>query len=107
MEGIITPIFICLNHRRMNQHSGQSGIIRNLLFSNITAKAEGIIPTLIAGTPTGRITDITLRDITVEHAGVKAMTKSLPENLKGYPENRMYGKETRLADFISVTQIIF
>lgn len=69
MEGIITPIFICLNHRRMNQHSGQSGIIRNLLFSNITAKAEGIIPTLIAGTPTGRITDITLRDITVEHAG--------------------------------------
>ena len=56
MEGIITPIFICLNHRRMNQHSGQSGIIRNLLFSNITAKAEGIIPTLIAGTPTGRIT---------------------------------------------------
>ena len=94
MEGIITPIFICLNHRRMNQHSGQSGIIRNLLFSNITAKAEGIIPTLIAGTPTGRITDITLRDITVEHAGgEKAMTKSLPENLKGYPENRMYGKE--------------
>ena len=92
MEGIITPIFICLTHRRMNQHSGQSGIIRNLLFSNITAKAEGIIPTLIAGTPTGRITDITLRDITVEHAGgEKAMTKSLPENLKGYPENRMYG----------------
>lgn len=25
--------------------------------------------------------------------GEKAMTKSLPENLKGYPENRMYGKE--------------
>lgn len=94
MEGIITPIFICLNHRRMNQHTGESGIIRNLMFSNIIAKAEGIIPTLIAGTPTGRITDITLRDITVEHAGgEKAMTKAVPENLKGYPENRMYGRE--------------
>lgn len=94
MEGIITPIFICLNHRRMNQHTGESGIIRNLMFSNIIAKAEGIIPTLIAGTPTGRISDITLRDITVEHAGgEKAMTKAVPENLKGYPENRMYGRE--------------
>lgn len=49
MEGIITPIFICLNHRRMNKHTGESGIIRNLMFSNIIAKAEGIIPTLIAG----------------------------------------------------------
>ena len=64
------------------------------MFSNITAKAEGIIPTLISGTPTGRITDITFRDITVEHAGgEKDMTQPVPENLKGYPENRMYGRE--------------
>lgn len=94
MEGIITPIFICLNHRRMNYHNGTSGIIRNLHFSNITAIAEGIIPTLICGTPTGRISDITLRDITVEHAGgEKIMLTPVPENLKGYPENRMYGKQ--------------
>lgn len=53
----------------MNYHNGTSGIIRDLHFSNITAVAEGIIPTLICGTSTGRISDITLRDITVEHAG--------------------------------------
>lgn len=94
MEGIITPIFVCLNHRRMNYHNGTSGIIRDLHFSNITAVAEGIIPTLIAGTPTGRISDITLRDITVEHAGgEQEMTEAVPENLKGYPENRMYGRK--------------
>lgn len=94
MEGIITPIFVCLNHRRMNFHTGKSGTIRNLQFSNITAIAEGIIPTLIAGTPTGRISDIVLRDIIVEHAGgEQEMTEPVPENLKGYPENRMYGRK--------------
>lgn len=87
MEGIITPIFVCLNHRH-----GDSGIIRNLQFNNITAKADGIIPCLISGVPGSRIEGITLRDIIVEHeGGEEAMSERLPENLKGYPENRMYG----------------
>lgn len=92
MEGIITPIFICLNHRRMNKHTGTPGVIRRVQFNNIVAVANGIIPTLISGTPQGRISDIVLRDILVEHAGGEAeMKEALPENLNGYPENRMYG----------------
>lgn len=88
LEGIITPIFVCLNHRH-----GKGGIIRNLQFSNITAKADGIIPCLISGVPDARIEGLTLRDIIVEHeGGEEAMTERLPENLKGYPENRMYGR---------------
>lgn len=87
LEGIITPIFVCLNHRH-----GNGGVIRNLQFSNITAKANGIIPCLISGAPDARINGIILRDIIVEHeGGEKVMTERLPENLKGYPENRMYG----------------
>ena len=89
MEGIITPIFVCLNHRH-----GDHGTIRNLQFSNITARAEGILPCIISGVPDNSIGDIILRDIVVEHAGEEQpMQKSLPENLKGYPENRMYGPE--------------
>ena len=88
MEGIITPIFVCLNHRH-----GNSGTIRNLQFNNIIAKADGIIPCLISGVPDSRIEGITLRDIIVEHeGGEEAMGERLPENLKGYPENRMYGR---------------
>mgnify|MGYP001781527043 CR=1 FL=1 len=88
LEGIITPIFVCLNHRH-----GNEGTIRNLQFSNITAKADGIIPCLISGVPDARIEGITLRDIIVEHeGGEEAMIERLPENLKGYPENRMYGR---------------
>lgn len=92
MRGIITPIFICLNHRGMNHRTGKSGIIRNVQISNVTATAEGVIPTLISGIPNGRISGIVLRDIIVEHSGgEQEMEEELPENLNGYPENRMYG----------------
>lgn len=88
MEGIIAPIFVCLNHRH-----GNSGIIRNLQFNNITAKADGIISCLISGVPGSRIEGITLRDVIVEHeGGEEAMNERLPEYLKGYSENRMYGR---------------
>ena len=89
MEGIITPIFVCLNHRH-----GDRGVIRNLQFSNITARAEGILPCMISGVPDNVVSDIILRDIVVEHTGgEQPMQNALPENLKGYPENRMYGRE--------------
>lgn len=89
MEGIITPIFICLNQRR----GTGTGVIRDIHISNITAVAEGIIPCIITGIPGSRVSDITLRDISVEHAGgEQPMEGRLPENLDGYPENRMFGR---------------
>lgn len=87
MEGIITPIFVCLNHRH-----GDKGVIRNLQFHNITARAEGVIPSLISGVPGNIIEGIIMRDIVVEHeGGDQPMKGRLPENWDGYPENRMYG----------------
>lgn len=88
MTGIITPIFVCLNDRN------GIGSIRNLVFSGITAKAAGIIPCLISSIPGHLIDGITLRDIVVEHVGKGTEADAstpLPENLHGYPENRMYG----------------
>ena len=88
MEGIITPVFVCLNHRH-----GDKGVLRDLQFSNITAKADGIIPSLISGVPGNEIEGIIMRDIVVEHeGGEQPMEGRLPENLNGYPENRMYGE---------------
>lgn len=88
MTGIITPIFVCLNNRN------GIGSIKNLVFSGITAKASGIIPCLISSIPGQLIDGITLRDIVVEHVGngtEKDAITPLKENLRGYPENRMYG----------------
>ncbi|MGI6243026.1 MAG: glycoside hydrolase family 28 protein [Prevotella sp.] len=90
MEGIITPIFICMNKR----HGDGTGVLRDVSISQVTAVAEGIIPSMITGIPGSRISDILLRDITVEHyGGEKPMAKRLPENLTGYPENRMFGRK--------------
>lgn len=86
MEGIITPIFICLNHR-----SGTTGQIRDINISNVSAKAEGIIPCLITGSATNRIQDIVLRNIRVEHAGGQPAFNERLKESNGYPENRMFG----------------
>lgn len=89
MTGVITPIFVCLNKRN------GIGSIKNVVFSNITAKAYGIIPSLISSIPGEYIDGITIRDIVVEHVGKgtsEDAQTSLKENLNGYPENRMYGK---------------
>lgn len=88
MTGVITPIFVCLNKRH------GIGSVKNIIFSNITAKAYGIIPSLISSIPGEYIDGITLRDIIVEHIGkgtVKDAQTPMKENLDGYPENRMYG----------------
>lgn len=88
MEGIITPIFVCVNHRH-----GEHPTLKNIRFSGIYAIAEGIIPCLITGAPGSPIEGVTLRDIVVEHAGGEDIMKEpLMENLKAYPENRMYGR---------------
>lgn len=90
MRGIITPIFINLNKR----HGDGKGTIKGVNISQVTASAYGIIPSIISGIPGSRISDITLRDITVEHEGGEAaMTERLGENLTGYPENRMFGRK--------------
>lgn len=89
MSGVITPIFVCLNKRH------GTGSVKNVVFSNITAKAYGIIPSLISSIPGEYIDGITLRDIIVEHIGkgtVEDALAPLKENLDDYPENRMYGK---------------
>ena len=90
MSGIITPIFINLNKR----HGNGKGVIKDVNISQVTAVAYGIIPSIISGVPGSRVSDITLRDITVEHEGGESvMTKRLDENLTGYPENRMFGRK--------------
>jgi len=86
MCGVITPIAIVLNHRHGN------ATMRDISINNVTAVCESFLPCIISGIPGDYIEDITLRDIVMENdGGQKPMEGKLPENLNGYPENRMYG----------------
>lgn len=109
MEGIITPIFICLNKR----HGGGKGVLRDVEISNVKAKAEGVFPCFISGIPGSRIEKVTLRNISVEDGGGgQVMKERVRENLTGYPENRVFGKRipagglyVRHADGITVDSL--
>jgi len=88
MCGVINPITIVLNHR-----NGRARM-RDISINNVTAVCKGVLPCIISGVPGNCIEDVTLKDITVENAGgEKIMKTPVPENLDGYPENRMYGME--------------
>lgn len=88
MEGAITPIFICLNHRKR-----QTGQIHDIYINNVSARADGILPCIITGSDKTKVKDIVLRDIRVEHeGGEQRYNVRLPES-NGYPENRMFGHQ--------------
>lgn len=86
MEGVITPIFIVLNHRK-----GDTGQIRDIYINNVSAKADGVVPCIITGSPKTKVSDIVLRDIRVEHEGGEADNNKVLDESNGYPENRMFG----------------
>ncbi len=88
MQGVQTPIFI-----RLGDRDGV-GSLKNVLISNINATNESRITSSITGIPGSYVENVTIKDVifnskgtgTIEHAN-----KIIPENNKGYPENRMYG----------------
>ena len=87
MEGIVSPIFMCINRRK-----GKVGTLRHVSVSNVNAIAEGVLPCIISGIPEGHLSDITLSNINiVRKSWDVTMDGPVPENYKSYPECRMYG----------------
>lgn len=87
MEGIVCPIFLCINMR-----SGKLGTLRNVNISNITAIAEGVIPCIMSGVPEGKIQDVSLSNINIIRKSWDVeQNEPVKENYKSYPECRMYG----------------
>lgn len=89
MDGVQSPIFI-----RLGKRTPPVGIIKNILISNVVAKTYSLIPSIITAVPDSYIENITLRDIIVYAKGggnLEMATRTVIENEKGYPENRMFG----------------
>jgi polygalacturonase len=89
MDGIQTPLFIRLGNRK-----NSTGSLKNVLISNIIANARSRISSCISGIPGFHIENIIIRDMIVNCMGggtLQDANRSIPENEKAYPENRMFG----------------
>lgn len=89
MTGVQTPIFIRLGHRK-----NPVGALKNVLIANITARANSLIPSIIAAVPGFQVENVTLRDMILHHTGggtVDDVNRKVPEQEAKYPENRMFG----------------
>jgi polygalacturonase len=89
MDGVQTPVFMRLGSRRT-----PVGYLKNVIISNIVATTHSKIPCLISGIPGFYIENVVLKDMIINCKGegeAADVNKPVPENEKGYPENRMFG----------------
>jgi polygalacturonase len=89
MDGVQTPIFMRLGSRR-----NPTGSLKNVMISNIIATTHSLLPSSITAVPGFYIENVILRDIRIKCKGEGTLTdgmRPVPENEKGYPENRMFG----------------
>lgn len=94
MTDVLSPIFIRVGKRFLNPKN-KSSIIRHINIQNIRAESRSIIPSIIAGLEESLVEDVRLSNIrisipiTVSSDSLKTFPTIIPENLKGYPENRL------------------
>jgi polygalacturonase len=89
MKGIMTPIFIRLGSRK-----NPTGILKNVIISNIIATSQGHIASSITAVPGSYIENVILRDIIINSDGggtISEATTPVEEREKWYPENFMFG----------------
>jgi len=89
MTGIQTPIFI-----RLGSRSGQTGVLKNVIISNILATSNSRMASSISAIPGSYIENVILRDIIINGKGGGTLTdahRKIPESEGVYPENRMFG----------------
>ncbi|HEX5245403.1 MAG TPA: glycosyl hydrolase family 28 protein [Tepidisphaeraceae bacterium] len=93
MVGVQTPIFIRLSARRQSDIARKSSL-GDIAISNITAECDSPNCSSITGIPGSLATDIKLSHILFKcpGQGTREMAdRTIPENVRGYPENRMFG----------------
>ncbi|MDR6562315.1 MULTISPECIES: glycosyl hydrolase family 28 protein [unclassified Arcicella] len=93
MTDVLSPIFIRVGKRFLNS-DGKPSIMRHLNIKNIRAESRSIIPSIIAGLEESPVEDVRLSNISivvpigVSSDFLKTFPAIVPEDTKGYPENR-------------------
>ncbi|MDR6562313.1 MULTISPECIES: glycosyl hydrolase family 28 protein [unclassified Arcicella] len=94
MTDVLSPFFIRVGKRFLNPENKPSGI-KNISISHVSAESRSIIPSIIAGLEDSPTEEIKLSDIhitvpiAVNDDFLKTFPSTTPEDLKGYPENRL------------------
>lgn len=94
MTDVLSPFFIRVG-RRFLAPGDKPSVMKNISISNVTANTRSIIPSIIAGLDDSPATDIRLSNIRISNPIVvpdemfKNFPAVIPEDLKGYPENRL------------------
>lgn len=89
MTGVQTPIFI-----RLGSRNNATGSLENVLISNVNATSRSRMASTISAVPGFYIRNVTVRDVMIKSTGGGTTADAqaiVPENEKGYPENRMFG----------------
>ena len=94
MTDVLSPIFIRVGKRFLSPDNKPS-VMRHINIQNIRAESRSTIPSIIAGLAESPAEDIRLSNIrisvpiSVSADSLKTFPTVVPENEKGYPENRL------------------
>lgn len=74
---------------------GKTSIMRNITIHDVVAVSQSIIPSIAAGLPESVIQNIRIYNVRLILPGdvnsTQDFSAQVPENDRGYPENRMFG----------------
>lgn len=101
MRDVQTPVFIRLGDRNRTYRK-EGGILKNINISNIVATAESLIACSITGVETACVENVSISNMQVSYPGGGTpgmVSKPVPEMIKSYPENRMFGNTLPAAGF--------
>lgn len=94
MTDVLSPLFIRVGRRFLNPDQKPS-VMRHINIHHIRAETRSIIPSIIAGLDESPVEDVRLSDIQisvpmgVSPDSLKTFPAVIPEDIKGYPENRL------------------
>lgn len=93
MRDVQTPLFIKLGDRRRTFRN-KVGELRNINIDTIVAAAESLIPCSITGVEEANVENVSISNVQITYPGGgdrEMAERTVPENKKKYPENRMFG----------------
>lgn len=94
MTDVLSPFFIRVGQRFVNPDQKPS-VMRHISIQNVRAETRSTIPIIIAGLDDSPIEDVRLTNIRISTPigvsvdSLKTFPAHIPENVKGYPENRL------------------
>jgi len=93
-----SPLFLRLGDRarvRPEMPRPKPGILRRVVFENITGENNGVRGSVFSGIPAARIEDVLVRNCRISMAGGASMLEAIaiPEKEAAYPESFMFGSQ--------------